>query len=162
VAGRDTGISDRGTPGEAVVLWLLSGLFLLRVTAQVLVEYAGVTSLPPSREWQSGLLPYLVLLAAQIVILALMARINWQVTRRRGFFTIPRPRLAQGLLFFSILYVAVMVIRYIVSGALHPERRFWPPGVLPIIFHFVLAGYVYTLSRLARRPVLPPGTRAET
>jgi hypothetical protein len=47
-----------------------------------------------------------------------------------------------------------MVIRYFVSGNLHPERRFWPPGSLPIVFHFVLAGYLYVLSRLARRPIM--------
>jgi hypothetical protein len=49
-----------------------------------------------------------------------------------------------------------MILRYFVSGYLHPERRFWPPGSLPILFHFVLAAYLFVLSRLARRPVVAP------
>ena len=41
------------------------------------------------------------------------------------------------------------------AALLHPERRFWPPGSIPILFHFVLAAYVYTLSRMARHPIEP-------
>lgn len=140
-------------PREAWILWTLSVLFVLRVAGQVLVEFFGVTFLPRASEWYSGLLPYPLLLPAQIVILIWMARINWRVTSRRGFFTSPHPRLGQFLLIFSMLYVAVMVGRYFISGHLHPERRFWPPGSIPILFHFVLAGYLYVLSRLARCPI---------
>jgi hypothetical protein len=87
------------------------------------------------------------LLPVQIVILLCMVWINTQVTRRRGFFTRPHPRLGRFLLVASILYAAVMLVRYFVSGHLHPERRFWPRGSIPILFHFVLAGYLYVLSR---------------
>jgi hypothetical protein len=128
-------------------------LFFLRVAGQVLVEYCGVTFLPPAEEWDSGLLPYPLLLSAQVVILCVMLRINLNVTRRRGFFTSPHPRLGRFLVVTSAVYAGGMVVRYFVSGALHPERRFWPPGSIPIIFHFVLAGYLFTLSCLARRPL---------
>ena len=97
-----------------------------------------------------------LLLPVQIVILLWMARINSGVTRRRGFFTAPHPRLGRSLLVASGLYVTVMVVRYFVSGHLHSERRFWPPGSIPILFHFVLAAYLYVLSRLARRPIDAP------
>lgn len=143
----------RAIPPAAWVLWGLSGLFLLRVVGQVLVEFFGATFLPPSPEWYSGLLPYWLLLPVQILILIWMARINLGVTRRRGFFTVPHPHLGRFLLIGSALYVAVMVARYFISGKAHPERRFWPPGSIPIVFHFVLAAYLYTLSRLARRPI---------
>jgi hypothetical protein len=140
-------------PRAAWILWGLSALFLVRVVGQVLVEFFGVTFLPPSPEWYSGLLPYPLLLPIQILILAWMARINWGVTARRGFFTTQHPRLGRFLLIASILYAAVMVARYFISGYAHPERRFWPPGSLPILFHFMLAAYLYVLSRLARRPL---------
>jgi len=117
------------------------------------VEFFGVTFLPSSSEWDSGLLPYAVLLCAQIVILCIMLRINLSITRRRGFFTSPHARLGRFLAVASAVYAAGMLVRYFVSGALHPERRFWPPGSIPIVFHFVLAGYLFTLSYLARRPV---------
>jgi hypothetical protein len=137
-------------------LWLLSALFLLRVVGQVLVEFFGATILPPSAEWYSGLLPYRYLLPVQIGILALMAWINGGVTVRRGFFSRPHPGLGRFLLIASILYAGGMAVRYLASGHAHPERRFWPPGSIPILFHFVLAGYIYVLSHLARHPV-PPG-----
>jgi hypothetical protein len=139
-------------------LWSLSALFLLRVVGQVLVQFCGATWLPPAPEWYSGLLPYPVLLPVQIVILLWMAGINTDVLRQRGFFINSHPRLGRGLLIASGLYVTVMVVRYFVSGSLHPERRFWPPGSIPILFHFVLAAYVYTLSRLARHPIEPAST----
>jgi hypothetical protein len=44
-----------------------------------------------------------------------------------------------------------MAARYVISGQLHPDRRLWPPGSIPIVFHFVLAGYLCVLSRLAGR-----------
>ena len=137
----------------AWILWTLSVLFLLRVAGQVLVQFFGITFLAPPAEWYSGLLPYRLLLPVQVLILIWMARINWRVTTRRGFFTSPHPRLGWFLLIFSILYVAVMVGRYFISRHFHPERRFWPPGSIPIVFHFVLAGYLYVLSRLARCPI---------
>jgi hypothetical protein len=140
-------------PREAWILWTLSTLFLLRVLGQVLVVFAGATFLPPSREWYSGLIPYNYLLPTQIAILVVMTSVNLGVMNRRGFFTTRRPRFGWLLFVSSILYAAVMVVRYFVSGNAHPERRFWPPGSIPIVFHFVLAGYLYMLGRLARAPV---------
>jgi hypothetical protein len=140
-------------PPSAWILWTLSTLFLLRVVGQVVVEFFDVTFLPPSPEWYSGLLPYPLLLPVQLLILLGMAQINSAVTRRRGFFATPHPRLGRFLLIVSILYAAVMLARYFISGQMHPERRFWPRGSIPIVFHFVLAGYLYVLSRVARRPI---------
>jgi hypothetical protein len=145
---------------EAWILWFLSFLFLLRVVGQVLVEFLDVRFLPPSPEWYSGLLPYPLLLPVQVVILLLMARINRQVTVRRGFFTEPHCRLGWFLLVGSLLYALVMLVRYFVSGEMHPERRFWPPGSIPILFHFVLAGYLSVLSHLARNPLPATGYRS--
>src|SRR5688572_22900502 len=133
---------------HAVWLWALSGLFFLRVLGQVLVEFAGAGYLPPSAEWYSGLMPYPILLPVQVIILAAMVYINIGISRGTLFIR-SRPTLSKVLLYGSILYVGLMVVRYLVSGSLHPERRFWPPGSLPIVFHFVLAGYLYTLGRLA-------------
>lgn len=137
---------------EVTALWVLSALFLARVVGQMLVHFLHVGFLPPMPEWYSGLMPYPYLLPSQFLILAFMAKVNWDVSRRRGFFMTPHPRLGQALFVFCLLYAGVMVVRYFVSGQLHPERRFWPPGSIPIVFHFVLAGYLYVMSRLARKP----------
>jgi hypothetical protein len=132
-------------------LWLLSALFLSRVIGQMVVEFVGVRWLPPMTEWQSGLLPYPALLASQLVILLVMLGINLGVSGGHGFFARPHPRLGWVLLITAVVYAAAMAARYVISGQLHPDRRFWPPGSIPIVFHFVLAGYLYALSRLAGR-----------
>jgi hypothetical protein len=126
-------------------LWVLTGLFLGRVVGQVLVVLGLAPSLPPMREWQSGLLPYPLLLLAQIGLLAVMTRINLN----RAFA--PGGHWRNKLLIFGIVYAAAMIARYFISGALHPERRWLPPGVLPVFFHLVLAAYVLTLSRFVPR-----------
>ena len=149
-----TPTSRRGrapSPASAVALWTLSVVFLTRVIGQVVVEFVGVRWLPPMAEWQSGLLPYPALLASQLVILFVMLRINLSVTRGHGFFSRPHPRLGWVLLMIAVVYAGAMAARYVISGQLHPDRRLWPPGSIPIVFHFVLAGYLYVLSRLAGR-----------
>ncbi|MFP5502484.1 MAG: hypothetical protein ACLGIN_08330 [Candidatus Sericytochromatia bacterium] len=147
----DTAPRSRPMPRAAAILWLLSALFLARVVGQILVAFLGVTFLPPMPEWYSGLLPYHLLLPSQVAILALMLWINLGIGRGTGVFGQDHPRFARFLLLFALLYAGAMAVRYVVSGQLHPERRFWPPGSIPIVFHFVLAGYLFLVSRLLRR-----------
>ena len=47
-----------------------------------------------------------------------------------------------------------MAIRYVVVMTLVPEMR-WFHGTIPIFFHFVLAGYIYTLTLDSRTPASP-------
>ncbi|MEB3223345.1 MAG: hypothetical protein VKS61_14815 [Candidatus Sericytochromatia bacterium] len=140
-------------PNPATWLWLLSALFLARVLGQMAVAFAGVTWLPPMPEWYSGLLPYPVLLPTQWLILSLMLHLNRQATRQQGWATVLRPRLGRGLLAFAALYAGGMVVRYVVSGELHPERRWWPPGSIPIVFHLVLARYLAVVASVCRQPL---------
>ena len=67
------------------MLWFLFGLFALRVVGQVLVAFFEVGFLPPMQAWYSGLMPYRYLLPSQILLMALMAKICVDFTRRRGF-----------------------------------------------------------------------------
>jgi hypothetical protein len=71
-------------PRYALWLWLLLGLFCLRVLGQMLVAFAGVTFLPPMKEWQSGLLPYPVLLLSQFAIIGLFAKVAADFTQQKG------------------------------------------------------------------------------
>jgi hypothetical protein len=143
-----------------MALWLLSTLFLGRVVGQILVAFAGVAWLPPMREWYSGLLPYPLLLPTQILILAAMWRVNRGVHTGTGWLWTRRPRAGKALVAFAALYVAVMVVRYVVFGAMYPERRWYPPGIIPIVFHFVLATYLFLLGRLTLRHGRPAAPSA--
>lgn len=98
-------------------------------------------------------MPYPWLLPTQILILVAMAKINADVLAGREALVRRSARVNQGLLVFSILYGAGMVVRYLISGSLHPDRRWWPPGMIPIVFHWVLAAYLFLL---ARRPMPSP------
>src|SRR3989454_532357 len=145
----------------ATVLWFLLVLFCLRVAGQALVAAFAVPFLPPMRQWYSGVLPYPILLPVQILIIVLLAKVATDFTRRRGFFVVPRRTMGRLLQWSSYLYWGGMAVRYVVSMALHPERR-WFGGTIPIFFHCVLATFLFVVGRYHTRlavstPAFPPG-----
>jgi hypothetical protein len=132
------------------LLWVLLGLFVLRVAGQALVAFAGAQFLPPMREWYSGLLPYEYLLPAQIVLIALMTKICTDFTRQEGFFVEPRRFFATYWLAFGWLYLAAMIARYPLQMYFYPDRR-WFGGTIPIFFHWVLAVFAILVGLYHRR-----------
>jgi hypothetical protein len=130
----------------AITMWVLLGLFVLRVIGQMLVAFLGVSFLPPMAEWYSGLMSYPILLPVQWVIVVLLSAICIDVTRGRGAFARPNRRVGTFLAWFSAIYFASMVARYAITMTIHPERR-WLHDTIPIWFHMVLASYLFILSR---------------
>ena len=118
-----------------VLLWTLLALFALRVAGQAMVAFFDVTWLPPMERWHSGLVPYPLLLAAQLLILVLMARICADFTRRIGFFVQPRRFFAVSWLAFGGIYLAAMLVRFALQG----------PSI-PVFFHWVLAALVIAVG----------------
>jgi hypothetical protein len=123
----------------AAFLWLFSALFLLRVAGQVLVRLRRPTWLPPTEQW--NLTPYRLLLPVQLLILALMLWIDIDFSRGRGFWIDARPTLGEGVLWFSAVYASAMAVRYVMRMSRRPEQR-WFGGTIPIVFHWVLAGFL--------------------
>ena len=126
---------------------MLAFLFFLRVVGQALVAFVGVTVLPPMSEWYSGLLPYRLLLPAQIAILTLQAWISLQLARGHGVLITPRPRVGRVLITLGVVYFLTMALRYAVTMTWYPERRWLGTGTIPSVFHWVLAAYLFTLGR---------------
>lgn len=124
-----------------VALWMLLGLFALRVLGQLLVVTGVAPFLPPMDEWQSGLLPYPVLLASQLVILMLLATVCVQFSRRRGFFVRRNARLGSSLWIVGWIYAIGMVVRYALL------RR----DIIPVIFHIVLASFLLVVAHHHRQ-----------
>lgn len=124
-----------------LVLWLLLALFALRVLGQALVAFFDVGFLPPMTAWYSGLMPYEYLLPSQIAIVALMAKISVDFTRRSGFFYEAKKPFATAWLWFGYFYFAAMVAR----GVLIWDRP------IPIVFHWVLAAFVIAVGRSHRQ-----------
>ncbi|HEV8106403.1 MAG TPA: hypothetical protein VGP97_02700 [Burkholderiales bacterium] len=117
------------------LLWTLLALFVLRVAGQALVAFWGVPWLPPMERWYSGLMPYPLLLPAQLAIIVLMARICSDFTRRWGFFVRPRRFFAVHWLWFGWIYLAGMVLRFLFQGP-----------TIPVFFHWVLAAFVIAVG----------------
>lgn len=128
-----------------VFLWLFTLLLLGRVLGQLLVATRAPAWLPPMDQWQSGLLPYPALLVSQTIVLALMTWIAVDFSRGAGFWVEPRPLLGPAALWWSYLYVAAMIIRYVIWMARRPDER-WLGGTIPIVFHCVVAAFQWTFG----------------
>jgi hypothetical protein len=133
----------------AISLWLLLGLFCLRVMGQVMVAFWNVSFLPPMKEWQSGLLPYPLLLISQLLIIILFGKVAVDFTRQNGYFAYPNARLGRGLLLFGKIYLVAMIARYIIRMSLYPDQR-WFGGTIPIFFHWVLASFILLVGTYHR------------
>jgi hypothetical protein len=127
-----------------VVLWTCTGLFLLRVLGQLEVVLIAPMWLPTMEQWYSGLLPYPLLLPAQILILMLMTGLTVNEMRRPG----DAPR-REWLRVFSLIYFAAMVVRLIVQF-LRGAEDVIAAGGIPVAFHWVLALFLLVFSRTTR------------
>ena len=141
----------------AAVLAALAALFACRVAGQLVVWLGlpGAGVLPPMRAWYSGLVPYPVLLPVQLAILAAMA-VHIAGRWRLGD-PAPRPRLARFLLAFAAAYAGAMLLRYALATASNGVGpAWWANGLIPVVFHQVLAGYLAvwgaSLKPADRRP----------
>lgn len=132
--------------GYAVVMAMLLVLFLGRVVGQVLAATMAPSWLPPMARWYSGLMPYRYLLPLQTLFLVAMTAMTIGVARRSPPFGTLSARAGAWVVRASYVYALGMVVRSIRYGLAEPDRR----GVLiPIVFHFVLAGFLFTYGRAA-------------
>jgi lysylphosphatidylglycerol synthetase-like protein (DUF2156 family) len=123
------------------LLWVLLTLFVLRVLGQLLVVSGVAPFLPPMEEWQSGLLPYPLLFASQIVIVAVLATVCMQFSRGSGYFVRPHAWLAMPLWIVGWIYAAGMVVRYVMLRH----------DLIPVTFHIVLATFVLVVAHHHRQ-----------
>jgi hypothetical protein len=126
-------------------LWLCTGLLFLRVLGQLIVARWAPRWLPPMHQWQSGLVPYPLLLFGQAIVLTLMVRISLDFTRGSGIFVQPYPGRGKYVVWFSCLYFGSMVLRYIIWMARRPDQR-WLGGTIPIVFHSVVAAFLFVFG----------------
>jgi hypothetical protein len=118
------------------LLWILLSLFALRVLGQLLVVGGVAPFLPPMDEWQSGLLPYPVLLVSQILILVVLGAVCLQFSRGAGYFVKRRTWLGTPLWIAGWLYAIGMIVRY---AALRRDP-------IPVVFHIILATFLLVVA----------------
>lgn len=125
------------------VLWALTVMFVLRVAGQILVALRAPGWLPPMEQW--NLLPYPILLPIQLIFIAVMVWIDMAFGRAEGAPVRGGRDLGLFLIVFSALYATSMLIRYVVRMRRRPRER-WFGGTIPIVFHLVLATYLYAIG----------------
>jgi hypothetical protein len=128
----------------ATVMAVLLALFFARVLGQIVAATIAPPWLPPMRRWYSGLMPYRYLLPTQIVFLVVMAVTTLSIARRSAPLGTAAPAVGTWIIWASYAYALGMVVRSVRYASTPPERR----GVLiPIVFHFVLAAFLFTYGR---------------
>ena len=135
----------------ALLLITFTVLLMLRVLGQIVVVLRAPRWLPPMEQWQSGLLPYPVLLCGQIIVLTLMVWISVDVSRGSGMFVDPlHPEGGRVIIWASYAYFGGMIVRYIIWMWRRPDQR-WFGGTIPIVFHSVVAAFLFTFGRYHSR-----------
>ena len=129
----------------ARILSCLLGLFCCRVAGQLLVTFVHVQWLPPSEEWYSGLMDYPALVACQLAIICIFAKVCYDFHRGKGYFIERHSWMGKPLLRFGLLYLFSMMLRYCIRMVLYAAER-WAGGCIPIIFHCVLAAFVIVVG----------------
>jgi hypothetical protein len=130
----------------APYLWLFTVLLVGRVLGQIVVVLFHPRWLPPMAQWQSGLLPYPVLLVGQAVVLWLMFSISIDFSRGAGYWVAPRPALGRAAIIWSYCYAGAMVVRYVIRMRRRPDQR-WLGGTIPIVFHTIVAAFQWTFGK---------------
>jgi hypothetical protein len=136
----------------ALLLWICVALFAARVIAQFEVLVVSPAWLPGMDAWYSGLLPYHLLLPAQLALLMIMAVVAWNRRVRTGRFALANPRTATLLRGIAVAYFLAMALRLGINVTAN-GAEFWRHGALPVAFHWVLALFLLVSARSAGTPV---------
>ena len=129
-----------------LALWLCIVIFLVRVIGQIEVLLLGPPWLPTFSAWESGLVPYPLLLPLQILMVGCMAAIVSDHNRGSGPMWVESSRVRKRLNVFSLLYASVMLVRLVITAALPPHSVI-DRGLIPILAHWDLAGFIALLAR---------------
>lgn len=127
---------------RSLALWLSLSLFVVRVIGQIEVVLLSPSWLPPFRAWESGLIPYSVLLPIQIVLIAWMAIVAADHWRGSGYFWVRHRSTRRRLKIIAGIYFAVMLLRLVITAAT-PPHTLLERGLIPVIAHWDLAAFVY-------------------
>lgn len=126
-----------------VTLTSLLALFCFRVLAQLLQYYTELPFLPPFDAWQSGAVPYRVLLVLQIIIIVFYGWILNRIATNQKQFS----RRQGWLMFISgLVYFLVMAARLFI-GVAGLSEHYWFHSYLPTLFHFVLSSFLMVAGR---------------
>ena len=117
-------------------------LFAMRVGVQFIQFAMPQSWLPQFSDLQSGALPYHVLLALQIIVLAIGTHISIRIFRGRWSIAKSMRRL---MYLVGALYLGFMLLRGVV-GIFLPADPFWGK-LIPTVFHILLALWILMVAQ---------------
>lgn len=138
---RRAGAHDVDPQVAGAYLTLFTALFAVRVAGQLVVLLAAPGWLPPMDRW--NLMPYRLLLPIQLTFLAVMTWICVGLLADEGIVADPHRGFGLFAVGLSFVYAGSMAVRYVVRMRRRPGER-WFGGAIPIVFHVVLAAFVFT------------------
>ncbi|HET7715337.1 MAG TPA: hypothetical protein VFK86_06890 [Bauldia sp.] len=141
-----TRMNERSFPAHAVIATALLAVFVLRVFAQILQFYHPTSALPPFAAWESGALPYGLLVTAQAVIILVSAGLIAGLFKQR---LRPNRKVGLVLLVLASFYLAGAIFRLLAGYTFLSDVPFFSDH-LPAYFHIVLAGLVLTFGDFYR------------
>ena len=124
--------TDRLLTSTAIVL---SVAFMLRVVGQAVQLWVPQSWLPPFSEWQGSAIPYPLLLAAQVVILGIVAVVLTHMAQGRRMLG---RRTCFVVIGAGAVYFAVMAARLLL-GIFWLTDSQWFTAWISTSFHLVLA-----------------------
>lgn len=127
---------------QSWALWLCLGLFVARVMGQIEVVLLAPSWLPPFRAWESGLIPYGVLLPIQVLLIAWMAIVATDHWRDSGYFWVTHGSTRRWLKIIAAIYFTVMLLRLAITAAI-PPHTLLERGLIPVLAHWDLAAFIY-------------------
>lgn len=130
--------------GRRYFPWMLglAGLFVLRVLAQLVQALHPLSFLPPFQVWHGAILPYPLLVAFQIAVMSVLARVLWRV---RTDAISPSPWKYRTCFSLGGIYFAFMGFR-LFAGLTFLADHPWFSRSLPAFFHVVLATFILMLG----------------
>ncbi|NIX14556.1 MAG: hypothetical protein GWN11_01405 [Candidatus Dadabacteria bacterium] len=119
-------------------LIILVVLLVFRVAAQLMQYFFNLPFLPPFQFWDSGTLPYQILVAAQLAIIVILSKIVYKI----GADNI-RPNIKTGYIFITLgaVYFTIMLFRLAAGLTLLSDVK-WFSYPIPPIFHMILASFL--------------------
>jgi hypothetical protein len=121
-----------------ILFALLLAAFVVRVGAQLIQALAPTPELPAFERWQSGALPYPLLLASQAIIIAAGVWATWAMWSGRPE---PEPRLGRVMVWIGWVYLVGAAFRFFAGLTFLSHIAFFDVQ-LPGFFHIVLASMI--------------------
>jgi hypothetical protein len=115
-----------------------TGLFILRVFAQLTEYFIDVPFIPDYENWHSATVPYGFLLSIQLVIIWVMIRFCARIYQGVQVFS---KRKGHFLVVLGFIYLSSMIIRNLLGLTIY-AHIIWFNSYLPIVFHYILSLFV--------------------